>query len=163
MAFTPFAGSAGRLKSVAVTPSLSVPTPTLTGLSTTVTAGIDGWELSQTTEDGGPLYHYEGDATTAGVIAPVRLQGGLGNSVVTARGFYDGDTTSTDERFVNGAFVVMDLIFSRASTYGRYGVPGKIMSYKETEDIKANAIRFEVTVEIHGTPAAPTVPPPPPP
>lgn len=158
MAFTPFAGSAGRMKAVAVTPALSTPQPTLTGLTTAAVAGITGWDLDLKTEDGGGIVHFESSATSGGVLMTEQLQGGVGTWSVKINGIYDGDTTATEEKFVNGAFVQMDLLYSRASTYGRYACNGKVKDYQEKWDVKANAVVFSCTVEGHSTLPAPSIP-----
>lgn len=158
MAFNPFSGSSGRLKSIAVTPDLTVPTPVLTGLTTAAVAGIVGFDVDTKVEDGGGIVHYESPSLATGPVAMEQLQGGIFSWSAKIAGMYDGDTTKTHAKFADGGFVVADLIYSRADTLGLYGCAGKIKNYAEKFDIKANAVTFTCTLEGTGLLPAATRP-----
>jgi hypothetical protein len=159
MSFDPMAGSAGRLASVALAPDLALPVPTVGSAVTAAAAGITGFKISISVEDGGGLTHYESPSYPTGPLATEQVQGGISKWSAEVSGTWNGDAADrTPARFANGAFVVADFVYSKASTLGRYGNVGKVKSYQESFDHKANNVTFTCTLEGHGLLTDSTIP-----
>lgn len=152
MAFTAMAGSHGRLKAVVVAPSLAVPVPTLTGLSTANVAGIRSWKV-RTKHEGARSLHFESPVDAAGSVYPEHMQGGVTEWSVEIEGEFDGDSTDSQDWFQAGEFLVFDLILHKTSALGRYQCKGKIMGGPDhgPQVRSTDPQLFTVTIDGHGT------------
>lgn len=154
-----YAGSAGRVQLYLVTPDLSVGPPTVPASPTRVAAnGMKKWGLTVTTQSA-KILHFECPGDSYGNIFPTQLQGGIGDWTAEFEGYYDADSAgSTGVKLHDGAFIVFDLIFSKTSGYGFYGLVGKVTSFRITDEFGSEPTGFACTVEAHGAPPEPGFP-----
>ncbi len=157
MAFTPYAGSDGRLLWVVVAPGLTTPLPgSPTGGTTLATAGITSWQIHVTLEGSGTIHHFEGTGAATGPVWGESVQGGCASWTADIEGFYDGDTTSTAAKFFIGTIAEADFIFSRGASYGRKANVVKVIDYTEGNQVKGERGTFTAKVEGSGALTAPS-------
>ena len=136
MAFTPMAGTAGRVKS-----------------GTNTVAGITSWKR-QSTAAAIPIPHFESSAdVTTSTVQPNKLKG-LGDNKVMIEGIYNTDATDGTEvgtpALTNGASVTLDLVVDKTGLKGYDGVSGFISEFSVTCQINNQATAFTATVEVNG-------------
>ncbi len=102
MAYTPLAGSAGRLR---------------LGSATSGVSGVTSWELAQKSEIF-PGTHFESGAEATGVIAEDRVASNIAGYTIRFTAWFDADTVTTFSNFPIGTGVVMDLLYNKATTFG---------------------------------------------
>jgi hypothetical protein len=160
VAFTPLAGSAGRLKAAVAAADLDAVLPTLTGLNTAALAGVRRWRISPEMEGAGGITHFEIAANDAGVLFQEQLQGGTGRFSIEVELIFDAQVSGGSDVFIVGQFFVLDLIFSRYTTLGRYGTVGKVMNFEQgpsVEDGSKGQI-MSVRLDGHGVPPPVSIP-----
>jgi hypothetical protein len=132
MAFTPFAGTDGRIKAITVAADLTLPYPTITG-TTAAISGIRKWALEFDDKMGDPIHHFESAANAYGVLWGQWLQGGTQVYKVNVEMYFDGDSASSyiaTTIWMNGAFVKADFVLDKTVGTGFYGCGGKISQLK---------------------------------
>lgn len=157
MAFNPYAGSDGRLMTVAVTPDLSLPIPaTPTAGTTVLVAGITSWKVTISLEGSDTIHHFEGAAMTAGPIWGEAVQGGCASWSADIEGFWDGDTTNTATKFSVGSFLEADFLFSKGADFGRKANVVKVVEMSENTQVKGDRATFTAKLKGHGALSAPS-------
>jgi len=153
MAFTPVHGSRGRITAIFVTPDLTLPVPTLTGLTQAPVNGITKWRLNLEAQAGDQIHHFEGTTSAAGIIQGEEIQGGVGTHTVDIEGYFDlAATVGTEIQWRPGVFVVMDLIYNRATGLtGHSNVYGKVMTLSMGPGVKDGPVTFAAKVRVHST------------
>lgn len=157
--FNTYAGSAGRVKIYLVTPDLTVGPPVFpVNPVRTVVNGAKKWAINPKL-DSAKIRHFESPGDSFGVIYPTKLQGGLGDWTVTIEGYYDADSAgSTDFKFHVGQFLVVDLIFSKASGYGRYECQTEVIDVAPSVEFSSEPSNFRALLDGFGVPPEPGFP-----
>ncbi|OWK34294.1 hypothetical protein [Fimbriiglobus ruber] len=136
MAFTIWAGTSGRLSSglVAYQTGTDLPIITPSSITRLPNAEINKWSVAPKT-DGGKFIGFENPVGEYGNVYEYQLQGGITSWSVQVSGTYNSDAAgTTDSKFPDGAFVVLDLIISKLSPLGRYGCVAKITDRSQDVD-----------------------------
>lgn len=153
MAFTPVHGSRGRVTSIVTTPDLTSPLPTLTALTQAPVNGITKWRMNLEAQAGDPIHHFEGTATTFGIIWGQEVQGGIMTATVDVEGYYDLDSSvGTIISFAPGAILVVDFVWNRAGTLpGLSNTVCKVMSLQFGPGIKDGPVTYTARMRVHST------------
>jgi hypothetical protein len=128
MAFTPEVGVAASVKAAVIAPVLGSALVTPLGSEVkTAWLGMTAFTITPSLS-GGKIVAAGCPADAQGNIAPRQTRGGVVETKVTLEQEYDGDGTSanSDARFPVGSFIVFDLIYNTVTTYGRYGIVGRV-------------------------------------
>ncbi len=132
MAFTAFAGSAGRVR---------------IGSGDTAVAGINSWKLSKKMETV-KTTHFETTADANGYIHETHVKGLVGTTG-SCSGLYDGDTTNTEDVFTIGASLTLDLLFDKTSSAGFVNVAVTVTGFDPEHDLR-DAGKVSITFEVNG-------------
>lgn len=160
MAFTPEVGVAAQVKAAAIAPVLGVALVAALGNeSKTNMLGMTSFTITPTLT-GGEIVAAGCPTDAQGNIAARVTRGGVVRTRVTLEGEYDGDGTSvnSDARFTVGAFIVFDLIYNSVTTYGRYGIIGRIASPVGSTRVGPDPAKIRVEIDVDGFAPAPTIP-----
>lgn len=138
MPFTPFSGTAGRVR---------------VGSNTTV-AGIKSWKLSKQVQVI-PIPNFESTADSDGVIWPGHLRG-LGSATGSLEGYYDTDATTKTEGGTPGLSVglavTLDLLFDKTGPFGYSNVLVTITGFETGANVENQASAFTATFTVNGDP-----------
>lgn len=151
--FNTWAGTSGRVKAGLVAPDLTVDVVTSAAYAavTPVTqTWVREWKATPRMQSG-RLGTLESPTTTQGVVLTQALRGGVGEINVDIRGVIDGNSGGDyNARFPFGGFLVVDLLFSKGSDYGRQGVKLKIVGTDEGVLFRADPDEFIINCEVDG-------------
>lgn len=155
-------GTAGRVKSVVLTPDLSTSMLDFTGIGSTATnAEITKWTLQLTKEGGqSQVVTFESDSDAQGNLYADLLRGGIVSWSVTLEGFFNLDATSGANslaKFPLGAALLFDLIKIKTGSLGFIGCKGVVIGFPTGADVRGQANPFSVQIMGHKALPAPTV------
>jgi len=155
MAYTPPAGSWGRLKLIKVA-APSGATITWTG-STAAKAGITSWRLNDARAGGVPsALDFESTADAYNVLYPQLLSGGVAEpATLDIAGIIDIDaTTGTVVALPHNAPVVVDALYFKTGTKGYVGLECVVQSFEEGTKVDDKTATFTAKLAINGPPSA---------
>ena len=135
MAFTPYAGHSGRVRHA---------------VGNTAIAGITSWKLDKKVEVV-PTTNFESTADSNSIVWETYLAG-LGSASGSCEGIFDGDTTNSEEIFVMGTTVTLDLLFHKTGPVGYIDLSAIITGFTPNHDLRGVG-KFGVTFTITGAPA----------
>lgn len=157
MAFTPYAGSDGRLLWVVVAPGLTTPLPgSLTTGTTVAFAGITSWKINVRLEGSGTIHHFESTGAATGPLWGESVQGGCLSWSADVEGFYDGDSTNTATKLFIGTIAEADFLYSKGANIGRKSNTVKVIDYAEDSQVKGERLTFTAKLEGHSALTAPS-------
>lgn len=149
--FNTWAGTSGRIKAGLVTPDLTVDLVTSAAKAAVTPATqtwVREWKATERVQSG-RLGTLESPTTAQGVVRAQALRGGIGEVSVDIRGVIDGNSGGDyNSRFPIGGFIVVDLLFSKSSDYGRQGVMLKIVGTDEGVLFRADPDEFIINCEL---------------
>lgn len=135
---TPIAGTDGRVRNYDTQKIIS---------------GISKWSLQQTTTPL-PYPHFESLTQANGLVVPGKLRG-LGDYKVNIEGWFninvtDGTTVTTSTNFVNGSYILVDLLVSKTTSQGYGAVEGWVANLVTDVDVNNQVEKFTMTLEVSG-------------
>lgn len=118
-----------------------------------IISGISKWSLNQTAAVV-PYPHFESSTQANGTVVPNKLRG-LGDYKVNIEGWFninvtDGTPVTSSTNFVNGAYVVVDLLNNKTSSLGYGSVPGWVSNLVLDVDVNNQVQKFTMTLEVDG-------------
>lgn len=132
MAYTPYGGSAGRVR---------------VGSGDTAVAGLTSWKLSKKMETV-KTTHFETTTDANGFIHETHVKGLVGTTG-SCSGLYDGDAVNSEDIFTIGASLSLDLLFDKTSSAGFTNVAVTVTGFDPEHDLR-DAGKFAVTFEVNG-------------
>ncbi len=140
MAFTPQAGSAGRIR---------------LGSSSNGVAGITEWKITSA----GEVYKVTNFETTADTVTGTLGEDKIGSNIVdykaTLTGWYDTDTTNTDLTFPILTTIVVDFLYTKSGTLGFHNKNCIIANFARGPKLR-EAQSFTLELEISGNLGSPS-------
>ena len=158
------AGTSGRVKTVKVTRSTTSDMPpgfngtAFVPAARAALAEVTSWNVSDNTNSE-PIYTFESATNSEGVVYPINLAGGTSSGAkVELSGTYNAAAgTATHAEFVNGSFVVADLVYHKGNNFGYGAVLCKVANYKSGGKSGPAAFDFSCTLEVQGALPVPAV------
>lgn len=139
MAYTPLAGSAGRIK--------------VHGGS--VIASITGWREKQTSEML-KVTSFESGVDANSVIAEQYVGSNIAGTVIDIEGYFDSGTPTSVASFPIGTALIIDFLYQKTGALGRYGVVCLVNDYADGPKLR-EAQTFTAQVTVNGVMPQPSL------
>lgn len=159
-------GTSGRIQDYKFTASSTTDMPpgfgdnaaVISPLPTTTIAGeLNNWKLSDSVNSE-PVYTFESPANSEGVAYPIHLRGGLSpGAKIQISGVYNRSATKSSARFMNGGYVLVDLIIFKLTGFGYLHTLCKVVSIENGAEMAGKAQPFSCTLEVQGVPPIPSL------